>query len=60
MSTGLQYLDTGIGIAIFVGIFWWMYALTSRSHARRVLERQTRKIERQPWDNDRDGRAGNR
>jgi hypothetical protein len=48
MSTGLQYLDFGIGVAVFAGIFWWMYALTSRSHAQYKLERSLKKIRRQP------------
>lgn len=39
MSTGLHYLDLGIGVAVFLGIFWWMYVLTSRSHAERKLAR---------------------
>ncbi len=60
MSTGLHYLDVGVGIAVFVGIFGWMYMLTSRSHARRTLERATRKAARQPWDDDRADGRGNR
>jgi len=52
MSTGLHYLDLGIGVAVFLGIFWWMYALTSRSHAQRKLELSLKKIARQPWDED--------
>jgi hypothetical protein len=30
MGTGLHYLDLGIGIAVFVGIFWWMFALCTK------------------------------
>ena len=60
MSTGLHYLDLGIGVAVFIGIFWWMYALTSRTHAQRKLELSTRKISRQPWDDDRASGRGNR
>ena len=45
MSTGLHYLDLGIGVAVFVGIFWWMYALTSRSHAKRKQELREKKTE---------------
>ena len=58
MSTGLHYLDLGIGIAVFVAIFWWMYVLTSRSHAQRKLELRVKKIAHQPWGDDRvSGRA---
>lgn len=60
MSTGLHYLDVGIGIAVFLGIFWWMYALTSRSHAERRMERLSKKVARQPWDDDKAGGRGNR
>jgi hypothetical protein len=62
LSTGLHYLDVGIGIAAFVGMFWWMYALTSRSHARRQLARSVKKSarQRQPWDDDKAGGRGNR
>jgi hypothetical protein len=60
MSTGLHYLDVGLGIAVFVGILGWMYMLTSRSHARRILERATKKAARQPWAEDRAGGRGNR
>lgn len=60
LSTGLHYLDLGIGVAVFAGIFWWMYALTSRSHARRKLEISSKKTARQPWDDDRSGGRGNR
>ncbi len=60
MSTGLHYLDVGVGIAVFAGIFWWMYVLTSRSHARRVLTRQAKPMARQPWDDDKPGGRGNR
>ena len=48
MSTGLQYLDFGICVAAFAGILWWMYVMTSRSHAQRKLERITKKIARKP------------
>jgi hypothetical protein len=30
MITGLHYVDLGIGIAVFAGIFWWMYALSAK------------------------------
>jgi len=42
-STGLHYLDVGLGIALFAGICWWTYALTSRSYAQHKLERIVRK-----------------
>lgn len=60
MSTGLHYLDLGIGIAVFAGIFWWMYSLSSRSHAQRRQELSAKKIAHQPWDNDKAGGRGNR
>lgn len=60
MSTGLQYLDLGIGIAAFGWIFWWMYSLTSKSRAQRRLERVPLKMARQPWEDDKPGGRGNR
>ena len=60
MSTGLQYLDLGLGTAVFLWIVWRMYSLCSRSSAQRKLELRTRRIARQPWDNDKVGRRGNR
>lgn len=60
MSIGLYELNVGIGIAAFAWIFWWMYALTSRSHARRAHERALAKTPRQPWTNDKAGGRGNR
>ena len=60
MSTGLHYLDLGLGTAVFVWIVWWMYSLCSRSSAQRKLELRTKRIARQPWDNDKVGRRGNR
>jgi hypothetical protein len=59
-STGMHYLDLGIGAALLFGVFWWMYTLTSRSYAQSRLERATKQGARQPWDNDRAGRRGNR
>jgi len=47
-STGQHYLDVGIVIALFAGIFWWTYTLTSKSHARRKLDRIVKKAVRQP------------
>ena len=60
MSTGLHYLDVGIGIALFLGIFWWMYSLSTKSSAQRKLELSSRKIAHQPWDDDKAGGRGNR
>ena len=60
MSTGMHYLDIGIVIAVFGGIFWWMYSLSTKSHAQRKFELRSRKIAQQPWDTDRAGRRGNR
>ena len=60
MSTGLQYLDLGLVAAAFAGIFWWMYSLSTKSHAQRKLESSSRKIAHQPWDDDKAGGRGNR
>lgn len=60
MSTGMHYLDLGIGIAMFIGIFWWMYSLSSKSNAQRKQELSSQKIARQPWGDDRAGGRGNR
>jgi len=60
MSTGLNYVDLGIGIAVFVGVFWWMFSLCVKSGAQRKLELSTKKIARQPWDDDKAGGRGNR
>ena len=60
MSTGLHYLDLGIGIAVFVGIFWWMFALSTKSKAERKLEMGGKKITGQPWGDDKSGGRGNR
>jgi len=60
MSTGLHYVDIGIAIAMFGGIFWWMYSLCRKSNSQRRLEVSSRRIAHQPWDNDKAGRRGNR
>ena len=60
MSTGLQYLDIGSAMTVFVGIFWWMYSLSTKSHTQRKLELGARKIAHQPWDDDKAGGRGNR
>jgi hypothetical protein len=60
MNNGLNYLDLGIGIAVFVGIFWWMFVLTTKSRAQRKLDMSGKKITGQPWDDDKSGGRGNR
>ena len=60
MSTGLHYLDMGIGIAVFVGIFWWMFVLCSKPSSQRKQELSTKAVARQPWDDDKPGGRGNR
>jgi len=53
-------LEGAIGIVVFLGIFWWMYSLSTKTHAQRKQELSTRRIARQPWDDDRPGSRGNR
>ncbi len=61
METGLPYLNVGIGVAAFVGVLWWMIALSTKSFAERRREARYRTvIARQPWDNDKSGGRGNR
>ena len=60
ISTGMHYLDLGLGVAVFAGIFWWMYVLTSRSHAQRKLELRSKRVAHQPWDEDGGRGRGNR
>ena len=60
MSTGLLYVDAGLVIAIFVGILWWIFSLSTKSRAQRKLELSSRKIARQPWVDDKAGGRGNR
>lgn len=56
MSTGLQYLDIGIVVAVFAAIFWWMICLYTRTSARRARELTVRKpAPRQAWSDDRRG-----
>lgn len=50
MTTGLPILDAGLAIAVFAGIFYWMYCLTSRSQAKRKDQLRARKHTHQPWD----------
>lgn len=50
MTTGLPMLDLGLVVAVFAGLFYWMYSLSSRSHAERVEKRMAKKIAHQPWD----------
>jgi hypothetical protein len=40
-------LDAGLATIVFAGVFYWMYALTSRSHAQR-LEQRRAKAQRNP------------
>ena len=56
MSTGLHYLDVGLVVALFAAIFWWMFKLSTKSQSQHKLERISRVVARQPWD-DADGRA---
>ena len=60
MSTGLHYVDVGLVIAVFVGIFWWILSLTTKPRAQRNLELSSKKIAHQPWDDDKAGGRGNR
>jgi hypothetical protein len=60
MSTGQHFLDVGLLIAVFVGIFWWMYSLSVKSRAERRQEVSSKKIARQPWEDDRADGRGNR
>jgi hypothetical protein len=56
MSTGLQYLDIGIVIAVFATIFWWMIFLSTWSSARRARELAVRKpAPPQVWGDHRRG-----
>ncbi len=57
MSIGLE---SAIGVIVFLGIFWWMYSLSTKSHAQRKQESGSRRIARQPWDDDKVGGRGNR
>lgn len=50
MSTGYPMLDVGLVAAVFAWLFYWMYSLSSRSHAKRVAQRLTKKQAQQPWD----------
>jgi hypothetical protein len=50
MTTGFPVLDAGIALAAFAGIFYWMYSLSSRSHAERLEQRRAKAQSRQPWD----------
>ena len=47
MTTGFSVLDAVLAAVVFAGIFYWMYALTSRSHAQR-LEQRRAKAQRNP------------
>ena len=60
MNTALQYLDTGLVVAVFAGIFWWMHEVTTKSNAQRKLEENSRSAAIQPWGLDKPGGRGNR
>ena len=53
-------LETAVGVIVFLGIFWWMYSMSTKSQAQRKQELSTQRIARQPWDDDRVGGRGNR
>jgi hypothetical protein len=43
-------LDLSLVVAVFIGIFYWMYSLSSRSHAERIEQRRSKAQSRQAWD----------
>lgn len=53
-------LEAAIGIVVFLAIFWWMYSLSTKTHAQRRQELSTSRVARQPWDEDKPGGRGNR
>ena len=59
-----QYLELGIGIAIFAAVFWWMFTLTIKPRSPRKQEIKqepgAKRLVHQPWDSDRAGGRGNR
>ncbi len=50
MTTGIPMLDIGLVAAVFAWLLYWMYSLTSRSHAKRVEQRHAKVHARQAWD----------
>lgn len=60
MSTGLNYLDVGLVIAVFAGMFWWMYAQTVKSRAQRTMKQRASRAAVQPWADDKAGGRANR
>lgn len=60
MSTGLHFLDVGLVIAVFVGIFWWMYSLTAKPLRRASTKPSSNNVAPQPWEDDKAGGRGNR
>jgi hypothetical protein len=50
MTTGFPMLDVALVAAAFGGIFYWMYSLSSRSHAERLELRRAKARSHQPWD----------
>ena len=60
MSTGMHYLDVGLVAAVFAGIFWWMVAQSTKSHAQHTMERTAKQAAIQPWSEDKASGRGNR
>lgn len=50
MTTGFPMLDLGLVVAMFAGIFYWMYTMSSRSQAERVEQRRAKVQSHQAWD----------
>lgn len=50
MTTGFAPLDLALVAAVFIWLFYWMYSMSSRSHAQRAEQRLVRKLSQQPWD----------
>lgn len=50
MTTGIPMLDMGLVAAVFAWIIYWMYSLSSRSHAKRIEQRQAKTHAQQAWD----------
>jgi hypothetical protein len=58
-TTGLHYLDVGLAALFLVGMFWWVYRLTSLASSRRAQPVPV-KAAAQPWGVDKAGGRGNR
>jgi hypothetical protein len=50
MTTGFPMLDVGLVATVFIWLFYWMYSLSSRSHAERIEQRRNKSQAKQPWD----------